>query len=56
MNTKPNLKAWLAGIALVMIVATVLQLRMGMLIHETLIGDVLIGLAVTTIAMNEIRK
>lgn len=56
MNDQPSLKSWLAGITLVMIVATAVQLWVGTPIHEALLGDVLIGIAVTTIAANEMRK
>lgn len=56
MNARTNIKAWGIGFAFIMIVATIMQLMLGMLMHEALIGTVLIGLAVTTIAMNEIRK
>lgn len=54
MNDRPSLKSWLAGITLVMIVATVMQLWMGTPIRDALIGDVLIGIAVISIAANEI--
>lgn len=56
MSVRTSLKAWGIGLVFIIIVATIMQLMLGMLIHEAIIGGVFIGIVVTLIAINEARK